>query len=308
MRSARIAPQDIGHGRMRQGLCLCDVAGSDSGIVSGTEFERPRGVSRRCEDVLDLTGFRQRVEERGAGCVGGRACSVARRCLSRIAGLLSRPVRRPCAVAERLGALSSIREHLCGVDCFSWTPIVRTLTLEDRQCTPCACRRIAGDRPKFRPAEFDRRGAVRHGVIPVRSAGNSKILPKNAKRFAGQRIMKSNGLVIASETMHSTRQGVWPVCLGVPGRVRKNIVAHSPVIPAKAGTQYSAALFVDECTCPRRGCHVSSKVGVYWVPAFAGMTPLEMRVPFRAVVYRGNDDDKVGATKRKMRTNLALRS
>jgi hypothetical protein len=57
--------------------------------------------------------------------------------------------------------------------------------------------------------------------------------------------------------------------------VRKSIAARSPVIPAKAGTQYSAALFVDECPCLWRGCHVSANAGVYWVSAFAGMTPLE---------------------------------
>jgi len=66
-------------------------------------------MSGRSEDVLDLSSFRQRVEERRTNRVGqGRARSVACRRLSCIAGLLSRPVRRPRALTQRRGLLATI--------------------------------------------------------------------------------------------------------------------------------------------------------------------------------------------------------
>ena len=43
--------------------------------------------------------------------------------------------------------------------------IVRAFTFEDRQCRPRARQRVAGDLPEFGPAEFDRRGVIRHVVI-----------------------------------------------------------------------------------------------------------------------------------------------
>jgi hypothetical protein len=119
---------------MRKDPRLRDVVGSDDGIVSGGEFERSCGMSGRSEDVLDLRSFRQGVERNVAPTVWPAARSVARRSLSCIAGLLSRPVCRPRAVTERLGPLASIRERLRSVDRGSWAPIVRTFTFEDRQC------------------------------------------------------------------------------------------------------------------------------------------------------------------------------
>jgi hypothetical protein len=94
----RVAPQDVHHDGMREDPRLRDVVGSDCGIVSGGEFERSCGMGGRSEDVLDLRSFCQWVEERRTGRVAGRARSVARRSLSCIAGLLSRPVCRPGAV------------------------------------------------------------------------------------------------------------------------------------------------------------------------------------------------------------------
>jgi hypothetical protein len=98
-RCARVAPQDVHYDGRRKDPGLRDLVQSDGGIVSGGEFERSCGMSGRSEDVLDLSGFRQWVEECGTDRVAGRARSVARRSLSRIAGLLSRPVGRPGAVA-----------------------------------------------------------------------------------------------------------------------------------------------------------------------------------------------------------------
>jgi hypothetical protein len=111
------------------------------------------------------------MEERRTGRVAGRARSVARRSVSCIAGLLSRPVCRPRAVTERLGPLASIRERLRSVDRGSWAPIVRAFTFEDRQCSLRARHRVAGDLPELGPAEFDRRGVIRHGVILPPNAG-----------------------------------------------------------------------------------------------------------------------------------------
>jgi hypothetical protein len=74
------------------------VVVSDGGIVSGGELKRSCGVSGRSEDVLDLSGLRQGVQERRTGCGKGRARSVARRSLSRVASLLSRSLGRPSAV------------------------------------------------------------------------------------------------------------------------------------------------------------------------------------------------------------------
>ncbi|GDY31800.1 hypothetical protein GTS_34330 [Gandjariella thermophila] len=97
-RGDRVAPQDAHHDGRRKDPRLRDVVGSDGGIVSGGEFERSCGMSGRSEDVLDLSSFRQGVEERRTGRGEGRARSVARRGLSCIASLLSRPLRRPRAV------------------------------------------------------------------------------------------------------------------------------------------------------------------------------------------------------------------
>ena len=160
-----VTPQDVHDDGIRKGPRLRDVVVSDGGIVSGGEFERSCGMSGRSEDVLDLSSFRQWVEERRTDRVAGSAGSVTRRSLSRIAGLLSRPVCRPRAVTERLGPLATIRERLGSVDRVSWAPIVRAFTFEDRQCRPRARHRVAGDLPEFGPAEFDRRGFIRHGVI-----------------------------------------------------------------------------------------------------------------------------------------------
>jgi hypothetical protein len=97
-RGGWVAPQDLDYDRRRKDPRLRDVAGSDGGIVSGGEFECPRGMSTRSEDVLDLSSSCQGVEERRAGCGEGRARSVARRSLPCVAGLLSRSLSRPGAV------------------------------------------------------------------------------------------------------------------------------------------------------------------------------------------------------------------
>ena len=97
-RCARVAPQNAHYDGRRKDPELRDLVESDGGIVSGGEFERSCGMSSRSEDVLDLSSFWQRVEERRTHRVAGRARSIVRRSLSRIAGLLSRPVGRPRAV------------------------------------------------------------------------------------------------------------------------------------------------------------------------------------------------------------------
>jgi hypothetical protein len=94
-RCARVAPQEVHYDGRRKDPGLCDLGLSDGGIVSGGEFERSCGMSSRSEDVPDLSSFRQGVEKRRTHRVAGRARSVARRSLSRIAALLSRPVRHP---------------------------------------------------------------------------------------------------------------------------------------------------------------------------------------------------------------------
>jgi hypothetical protein len=147
---------------LRKDSRLREVAGSDGGIVSGGELERARGMSRRPEDVFDLGGFCQGVEERRTDRVAGGARRVARRSLSCIAGLLSRPVCRPRAVTHPLGSLGSVRERLCGVDRGAWARIVWAMTFEDRQCRPRARDGVAGDLAEFGPGEFDRYRVIRH--------------------------------------------------------------------------------------------------------------------------------------------------
>jgi len=95
----RISPEDVHHDGTRKVPRLRDVVGSDGGIVSGGELERSCGMSGRSEDVLDLSRFRQGVQERRTGRVAGRPRSIARRGLACIAGLLSGPVCCPSAVA-----------------------------------------------------------------------------------------------------------------------------------------------------------------------------------------------------------------
>ena len=97
-RCARVAPQDVHDNGRREDPGLRDLVESDRGIVCGEKLERSCGMSGRSEDVLDLSSFWQRVEERRTHRVAGRARSVARRSLSRIAGLLSRPVCSPRTV------------------------------------------------------------------------------------------------------------------------------------------------------------------------------------------------------------------
>ena len=94
-RCARVAPQDVDYDGRRKDPGLRDLVESDGRIVSGGEFECSCGMSGRCEDVLYLSSFWQRVEECRTYRVAGRERSVARRSLSCIAGLLSRPVGRP---------------------------------------------------------------------------------------------------------------------------------------------------------------------------------------------------------------------
>ena len=98
-RCARVAPQDVHYDGRRKNPGLRDLVESDGGIVSGGEFQRSCGMSSRSEDVLDLSSCWQGVEECRTHRVAGRARSVARRSPFRIAGLLSRPVGRPRAVA-----------------------------------------------------------------------------------------------------------------------------------------------------------------------------------------------------------------
>jgi hypothetical protein len=83
---------------MRKGPRLRDVVGSDGGIGSGEELERSCGMGGRSEDVLDLSSLCQGVKERRTTRVSSRACSVARRSLSSIAGFLGRSVCRPRVV------------------------------------------------------------------------------------------------------------------------------------------------------------------------------------------------------------------
>lgn len=78
-RGGWVAPQDLDHGRGCEDPRLRDAVGSGGGIGSGGELERSRGMSGRSEDVLDLGGFRQGVEECRAGRGEGRARGVARR-------------------------------------------------------------------------------------------------------------------------------------------------------------------------------------------------------------------------------------
>jgi hypothetical protein len=164
-RCVRVAPQDLHYDGRRKDPGLRNLVCSDAGIVSGGALERSCGMGGRSENVLDLSSFWHGVKERRTYRVAGRPRSVARSSLSRIAGFLSRSMGRPRAVPERLGSLASIRERLRSVDRRSWAPIVRAFTLEDRQCWPRACHRVAGDLPEFGPAEFDCRGVVGHGVI-----------------------------------------------------------------------------------------------------------------------------------------------
>jgi hypothetical protein len=93
-RCARVAPQDIHYDGRRKDPELRDLVEADSGIVTGGEFERSCGMSGRSEDVLDLSSFLPGVEECRTHRMAGGARSVARRSLSRIAGLLSPPVGR----------------------------------------------------------------------------------------------------------------------------------------------------------------------------------------------------------------------
>jgi hypothetical protein len=94
-RCARVAPQDVYYDGRRKDPGLRDLVESDGGIVSGGELERACGMSGRSEDVLDLSSFRQWVEERRTHRIAGRPRSVARSRLSRIARFLSRPVCCP---------------------------------------------------------------------------------------------------------------------------------------------------------------------------------------------------------------------
>ena len=175
-RGVGVAPQDVHHDGVREELRLRDVVGTDGGVAPGGELERTRGMSGGTEDVLDLSRFRQRVEEHGAGRGERSTRRVARRSLSCIAGFLGRPVHCPCAVAYRLEALAAVRKSLCRVDRGSGAPVVGTLAFEDHQGRPGARHGVPGHLPEFGRAELDRRGVIRHGAILARrnSSGNQE--------------------------------------------------------------------------------------------------------------------------------------
>lgn len=161
VRGLRIAPQNLRQDRRGQGSRLGDPRGSDGGIFAFAELEGAGGVSRGGQDMLDLRSLRQGMEEGGSGGVRGRAGGLACGGSSCVAGLLSRAMRRPGDVSERLGPLGAVREGLRGVERLSRAPIVRAFALADREGWPRASRRIAGDRPEFGAAEFDRHDAAR---------------------------------------------------------------------------------------------------------------------------------------------------
>jgi hypothetical protein len=148
-RCARVAPQDVHYDGSRKDTGLRDVVVSDGGIASGGELERSCRMSGRSEDVLDLGSFWQGVEERSTHRVAGRARSVARRSLSRSPGL-------PWA-AHALSRSAMVRSPPSANAC--------TASIAARGRRPRARHRVPGHLSEFGPAEFDRRGVIRHGVI-----------------------------------------------------------------------------------------------------------------------------------------------
>jgi hypothetical protein len=108
------------------------VLGPDRRIAPGGEFKRPRGMSRRSEDVFDLSRLCQRVKKRRTGRRERRPRRFTRCRLSRIAGLVCRPLCRPGGVAQRLGPLGPIRERLRRIDRSPRARIVRAFPFEDR--------------------------------------------------------------------------------------------------------------------------------------------------------------------------------
>ena len=77
------------------------MVSSDNGVVSHAEFECSCGMGGRSKDVLDLSSFRQRVEQRRADRVASRPRSVARRSQPYIASILGCSVRGPGTVTWR---------------------------------------------------------------------------------------------------------------------------------------------------------------------------------------------------------------
>jgi hypothetical protein len=69
---------------------------------------------------------------------------------------------RPRAVPDHLGPLGAIRERPRSVDRGSWTPIVGTFTLEDRQCGLRTGHGITRNLAQFIHAEFDYQILISH--------------------------------------------------------------------------------------------------------------------------------------------------
>ena len=151
------------HDGRRKDPGLRDPVESD-GIVSAAEFERSFGMSGRSEDVLDLSSFRQGVEERRTHRAAGRARSVARRSLSRIAGLLSRPVGSPPLSRSAL-VRSPPSANACAALIAAHGRRASGRSRSKIANAGRAHHRVAGDLSEFGPSEFDCRGVVRHGVI-----------------------------------------------------------------------------------------------------------------------------------------------
>lgn len=95
-----------------QGPRVRHLVGAHGRVVSRGDFERACGVCGRPQDVLDLGGFRQRVQERGTGCSQGCARCLGGRRLTRVPRLQiasARPAQltaKPATVRRSAGVSS----------------------------------------------------------------------------------------------------------------------------------------------------------------------------------------------------------
>lgn len=153
----RVSPEHVDHGRGRELMQAPEEFTRVARVVCAGGLACKDGVCGRPQDMFDLIGPCQRVQECGA-----RRCQSRTRCHTcRMMPLIARLVRgslgSPGRVPECLGTLGAAGERLRSLDCRTRTHIRGELLFEDEQRMLRTAGSISCHRAQIRPSEIDRR-------------------------------------------------------------------------------------------------------------------------------------------------------
>lgn len=148
-----------------QGPRASDPVEANGRVVSRGDLERSCGVCGRPQDVLDLGGFRQRVQERCASCGQRSARCLGGRRLARVPGLLRRPLGVPGRSRSAFVLSDPPRKGVRGVDGCSWPSVAWVCAFEDRQRWTRAVHCESGDRTEIGRGQLDSARSIRHKMM-----------------------------------------------------------------------------------------------------------------------------------------------